>query len=470
MLYGSGLARLAKPILDSLIQVYPSSQIVDTLCKGSDFNFYSPLFCSVLECYCYRGLFLQALNVYLKAKELGHSSNSALSCNALLNLLQEKNEIRLAWCFYGSMIRNGVVENQFTWSTIGRILCKDGKFERIVRILDMGIHNSVMYNLIIECHSGRGSFEAALGYLAEMGNRNLDPSFSTYASILEGACKYQNAELIEMIFQIMIENGHVSKCFTNLEYDALIQKLSDLGKSYAAEMFFQRACNDKVELQDATYGCMLRAFSHGGRMKDATKLYHMVLEKKIEMKDSCYNAYVKLLCKQKPSTEVCQLLKDIIEKGFPPSMAELSKYIKSVCEKFWWKAAEELLNLILDRGFLPDSYCYCSLVKHYCFIGWIHSAINLHRKLEILDGSFDVNTYDMLLNELLRRDKREEAQAIFNYMRKQKMLGTESFTVMIIGFCRAKELRTAMKLHDEMLSLGLKPEKKTYKSLISGFG
>lgn len=470
ILYGSGLSSLAKPILGSLIQDYPSAQIARSLCKGAEFSFRSPVLSSVLECYCSQGMFLQALNIYQQSQELGHVANSTHSCNALLNLLQEKNEIRRAWCFYGSMIRNGVIENQFTWSTIARILRKDGRFERVVKILDVGIPNSAIYNLIIECYSERGHFEAAFGYLAEMCDTKLDSNFSTHGSILDGACKYQNAEVIEKVMGIMEENGYVPKCFTNSEYDAIIQKLCGLGKTYAAEMFLQRASDEEVELKDATYGCMLRAFSNEDRVKDATHLYCILSEKKIEMNDSCYRAFVKALCKQTPSTEVCQLLKDIIGKGFPPPMAELSKYIRSACDKRRWREVEELLNLSMEGGFLPDPSCYCSLVKHYCSGGGIDSAIKLHKKMEGLNGSFDLSTYNVLMRELFKQNKAERAQEIFAYMQIHKILGTESFTIMITGLCRAKELRTAMKLHDNMLSLGLKPEKRTYKRLIAGFG
>lgn len=470
VLYGSGLSALAKPILGSLIQDYSSAQIVYSFCKDAEFSLsHSPVLSSVLEGFCNQGMCLQALNVYQKAQELGHVANSTHSCNALLNLLQEKNEIRHAWCLYGSMIRNGVIENQFTWSTIARILRKGERFDRIVRILDVGVPNSAIYNLIIDCYSQRGNFDAAFGYLSEMCDRKLYPNFSTHGSILDGACKYQNVELIEKVMGIMAENGHLPKCFTDSEYDAIIQKLCGLGKTYAAEMFLQRASVEEIELKDTTYGCMLRAFSNEDRVKDATRVYCILLEKKMEMNDSCYIAFVKVLCKQTPSTEVHQLLKEIIEKGFLPSMADLSKYIRSACYKLRWREAEELLNLMMERGFLPEPSCYCSLVKHYCSGGWIDSAIKLHKKMESLNGSFDLSTYNVLLSELFKQNKAEQAQEIFTYMQIHRILGTESFTIMITGLCRAKEPRTAMKLHDNMLSLGLKPEKGTYKRLIACF-
>ncbi|KAL3519521.1 hypothetical protein ACH5RR_017670 [Cinchona calisaya] len=471
LLIGSGLSRQAKPILDSIIQAYPLGQIVSSFYKVAGFDTFPPVFCSVLEGYCHRGLFLEALEVYKKGKELGGNCVfSVFVCNRLLNLLQEKNEVRLAWCFYGSMTRNGVLGNQFTWSIIAKILHKDGKFERIGRILEMGICNSLLYSLIIQNYSEKGNFDSAFRYVAQMYDKMLDPSFSIYGSILNGACKYQDEKVIEMVTGTMIEKGYIPKGVVMLEYDSIIQKLSDLGKTYAAGLFFDRACGEKVELQDATYGCMLRALSDNGRMKDATEIYSIVCERKMVVKDSCYFAFVNGLCKQTPSEEIHELLKDVIVNGFHPSVEDLSEYIKAQCEQCRWKEAEDLFNLILDKGLVPDPFCCCSLVKYYCSRRQVDSAILLHDKLKMLRGSFDIPTYNVLLNKLFKHSKVEEAIEMFDYMTIRKLFSSESFAIMIRELCYAKELRKAMKLHDVMLKLGLKPNGRTYKRLISGFG
>lgn len=52
-------------------------------------------------------------------------------------------------------------------------------------------------------------------------------------------------------------------------------------------------------------------------------------------------------------------------------------------------------------------------------------------------------------------------------MRTHNLLNGESFSAMISGLCHENDLKKAMKLHDEMLNLGLKPNLKNYKRLIS---
>ncbi|XP_055805630.1 pentatricopeptide repeat-containing protein At4g21170 [Solanum dulcamara] len=471
VLLGSGLSKPAKPILDTLIQTYPPAQIVGFLIqspKSGAIHIQSSVLSSVLECYCNKGLFLEALQVYQIVREYGYLV-SINCCNTLLNLLLSKNELRLAWCYYGSIIRNGVQENVVTWSLIAQMLCKDGKFEQIVPILDKGVCSPVMYNILIDCYSERGNFEAAFGYLNDMYSKRIDPTFSTFSSILDGACKYQNAEVIESVMSSMVEKGLLPKVVTP-DYDSVIQKFSGMGKAYAAELFFREAYEKRIKLQDSTYGSMLRAFSKEGKAEDAIWMYDIILERKIFINDKCCSAFMSVLCNENPSEEVSSMLKDLIGRGFVPPISQVSNFIVSQCEKHKWQEAEELLNVILQRGLQFESFCCYYLVRHYCFSRRIDSAISLHTELQRLGIALDVETYCTLLDRLFKLRRHEEALRIFNYMRTHDMLSSVSFSIMIRGLCQEKEFRKAMRLHDEMLKLGLKPDRKAYKRLISGFG
>ncbi|XP_015064079.1 pentatricopeptide repeat-containing protein At4g21170 [Solanum pennellii] len=471
ILLGSGLSKPAKPILDTLIQTYPPAQIVGFLIqslKAGEIHIQSSVLSSVLECYCNKGLFLEALQAYQIVREYGYFV-SVNCCNTLLNLLLSKNDLRLGWCYYGSIIRNGVQENVVTWSLIAQMLCKDGKFEKIVAILDKGVCSPLIYNILIDCYSERGKFDAAFGYLNDMYSERIDPTFNTFSSILDGACKYQNAQVIESVMSSMVEKGHLPKVVTP-DYDSVIQKFSGMGKAYAAELFFREAYEKSIKLQDNTYGSMLRAFSKEGKAEDAIWMYNIIVERKIFINDKCYSAFMSVLCNENPSVEVSSLLKDLIGRGFVPPVSQVSKFVVSQCEKHQWKEAEELLNVIFQRGLQFESFCCCSLVRHYCFSRRIDSAISLHTELERLGVALDVETYGLLLDRLFKSRRHEEALKIFDYMRTHDMLSSGSFSIMIRGLCQEQEFRKAMRLHDDMLKLGFKPDKKAYKRLISGFG
>ncbi|GAV90777.1 PPR domain-containing protein/PPR_2 domain-containing protein, partial [Cephalotus follicularis] len=356
---GSVSPNNVKPILDSLMETHSAGVIVISMiqaCKGRDSL--SDALSLILSCYSHKGLFMDALEVYCKMRIHVHAP-SIKECNLLLDALQQKNETRLAWCLYGSMFRGGVLPDKFTWSLVAQILFKNGKFERIVKLVDLGIYTPIIFNLVIDYYSKSGDFTAALNHLDEMFDKKLHPGFSTYSSILDGACRYGNVEVTERIMSIMME-------------------------------------------------------------------------------------------------------KELLPKRV------MSKFIASQCKKRRWREVEELLNVILEKGFLSDWLCCCSLIKHYCSSRRIDKAIMLHNIIKKLNGSVDTTTYNTLLDALFKQRKIEEVFRIFDHMKGLHLVSSASFIIMIRGLCHINDLRKAMEMHDEMLKMGLKPNRAAYKRLISG--
>lgn len=200
----------------------------------------------VLGCYARKGLVKEGIEVYREMSVIG-CVPSVLACNALLDAMRQGNETRLGWCLYGVMIRNGVLPDQFTWSLVAQFLCKDGKFERIIRLLDLGVSSSMFYSVLVDGYSQSGNFDAAFCYLEKMSDGKLEPGFSTYSSVLDGACKLGEVEVVERVMRIMVEKKLLSESPVS-EYDSVIKKLCDLEKTYAAEMLFKKACDEKIEL------------------------------------------------------------------------------------------------------------------------------------------------------------------------------------------------------------------------------
>ncbi|WCJ20271.1 Tetratricopeptide repeat (TPR)-like superfamily protein [Euphorbia peplus] len=421
----------------------------------------------VLECYLDEGLLIGGLEVFKKMRFL-QCVPSVSACNALLDVLGSGSWGKLGFCVFGGMFRIGVSPDKLTWDLIARIFEKDGKFERIGKLLDMGFDNSVMFNSVIDNCSRVGNFEGAFGRLDEMCRRKVYPGFSTYSSILDGACKCGEVEVIDRVMLLMADKGFLLEHGV-LEFDSVIQKLCNLGRVDATKMFFERARDEGIELREATYGCMLKAYSIAGRVEDAIGLHRMILERSIVIKNNALEAFVDLLCEEHHSVENYEILKDMIGRGFSRRKSSLSKYISSLCDERMWREAEEVLKVVLEKGMVPDSSTCCSIVKHYCSTRQIEKAVELHNELENLRGSLDVETYNVFLNGLVKARKGEELTRVFDYMKGLALVDGGSYTLVIRELCRRKEMRKAMKLHDEMLNLGLKPDKATYKRLILEF-
>ena len=459
----------SKKILEPILRSQPVHLVLDSMiraasnCKDSR----SQVLSFVLENYSFLRLIPNSVETLRRIRVLG-CVPSTVSCNELLDALCWSNRFELGWVCYAVLVRAGFQHDGHSWSVLCKIICGQAKVKRAEMLLDLGVCGVSSYDLVIDSYCEKGDFRAAMWVLNQMYEKSLSPCFGVYVSFLDGGCKFGDVGVINLILKEMIVRGLLATV-PDLDYDLVINRICELQKTFAAEMFFGKARNVNFKLGKGVYASLLQALAKEGRVKEAMQVYRIMLQGGINMDRSCGDAFLSGMCRGEPSEEVDSTLKILVGKGFVPSVDDLSMYIGAQCDKNRWAEASDILNIVLDKGFLLDAFSCCSLVKHYCANGLLDSAIKLHEKLKNSGGCLDVNSYNALLEALFLEKRVADARQVFGYMEEKNVLSSASFVIMIRSLCQEKELRKAMNLHDEMLRLGLKPNFATYKHLISGF-
>ncbi|MQM18936.1 hypothetical protein Taro_051933 [Colocasia esculenta] len=467
ILVDSGNPAPAKSVLEPALRSLPAPAVLDEvarICRCGESR--SAVLGLLLLEYALSGRVLDGLEAFRRIRASGFPPTSR-ECNALLDGLISSGEIRMARCFHAAAVRAGVVADPRTVLLVARLLCKEGKLERALGLAESSVSYAKVCHLVVDFYSGSGDFAAAVNLLKNTCEKSLRPGFGVYSSILDGGCKFKNAAIVSSTLRDMF----VRRLLSNspfFDYDSVIQRLCELEKTYAAELFLERAWHLKANLDTGTYVCLLRALSKAGRVKEAMRMYGIMLEKGVTVNPRCLDVFLRAVCTGEPSDVGTRVLKDVIGKGFILSALDISEYIAKQCCKGWWQDADDILNLVLQKGILPDANCCASLVHHYCASNLIDLAITLLKNLQKLGGGFDVTSYNQLLDSLARERRLNEAIQVFDYMREQNVRDRTSFIIIITALCQGKELRKAMNLHDEMLKVGLKPEEDAYKVLISG--
>ncbi|KAE8728548.1 Tumor suppressor candidate, putative isoform 1 [Hibiscus syriacus] len=168
-----GVSPSVDQILDLLIESHPAPVVADSMiqaCKG--------------------------LVVFTKTRSCAFAP-SISAYNELLDALQRGNE------------GNDADPDSSSWSLVARILCKSGKFEKVVRLIDKGIYNSEIYDLVVDFHSKTGDFEAAFHRLNEMKDRKLETSFVPVAQYLMGLAMSEVGRIDEAtnMYGMMLKRG-----------------------------------------------------------------------------------------------------------------------------------------------------------------------------------------------------------------------------------------------------------------------
>ncbi|KAF2542176.1 hypothetical protein F2Q70_00034728 [Brassica cretica] len=462
----AGLLERAEALLRPLVETHSASVIIGSMQRwfeGEEGSLSISLSLAI-ECYVSKGSYQNGLEVFSSMRRL-RLSPSVNAYNSLLDSLVKENHFRAALCLYSAMIRNGVVSDGFTWDLVAKVLCEQGKYKSVVKLMETGVESCKIYTNLVECYSRNGEFDEVFSVIREMDDKNLELSFSSYGCVLDDVCRLGDAELINRVLVLMVEKDD------QIANDQIIERLCDMGKTFASEMLFNRAC-DAGTVRDQTCGCVLKALSRNGRRKEAVDVYRLICRKGVSLLDeSCYNELANALCIDHDDDSNSELLVDVIKRGFVPCTQKLSEVLSSMCRKRRWNQAEKLLDSVMEMEVYFDSFSCGLLMERYCRTGKLEKAMELHEKIKKMKGSLDVNAYNAVLDRLMMRQRTmvEEAVGVFEYMKEMNTMNSKSFTIMIHGLCRVKEMKKAMRYHDEMLKLGLKPDLASYKRLILGF-
>ncbi|VVB12232.1 unnamed protein product [Arabis nemorensis] len=470
----SGLLERAGTLLLPLVETHSASIVIGSMHRWFEGEVSLSVSLSlVLECYVLKGSYQNGLDVFGSMRSL-RLSPSLRAYNSLLDSLVKESQYRVALCLYSAMVRNRVVSDGLTWDLVAQILCGQGKSKSVVKLMGTGVKSCKIYANLVECYSRNGEFDAVFSVIHEMDDKKLELSFCSYGCVLDDACRLGDAESIDKVLSLMEEKKFLTLGESPVN-DQIIERLCDMGKTFASEMLFRKAGNGgSARLQDGTYGCMLKALSRNGRTKEAVDAYRLICRKGITVLDeSCYNEFANALCEDQNSSDEEEelLLVDVVKRGFVPCTHKLSEVLATLCRSKRWKQAEMLLDSVMEMEVYFDSFSCGLLMERYCRSGKLDKAMELHEKIKKMKGSLDVNAYNAVLDRLMMKQNKmvEEAVGVFEYMKEMNSVNSKSFTIMIHGLCRAKEMKKAMKSHDEMLKLGMKPDLATYKRLISCF-
>nr|CAD1818464.1 unnamed protein product [Ananas comosus var. bracteatus] len=377
----------ARVILDPAIRSEPSAApLLDSVLRSTTYaagkSSRSRILSFILESYSSLRFLSSALETLARIRVLG-CLPTARSCNSLLRALCSRNRIRAARDFYALILRSGYSIDSRTWAILTWLLCKEGKLHNARRLLDLGHCGVSSYDLVIYCYCRKGELVVAIRLLNELFEMDLSPKFSTFSSILDGACKFGDDGVMKLMLREIIVRGYLPTV-PSLDYNYVVQWLCESGKSYAAEMFLEKAQSRSFRLGNDSFMCLLSALSKAGRVEEAIRFYQIMLRDGFEVNPGCCDAFVSGLCKGEPSEEVDGVLKDLIRAGILPNSSDISKYIASQCRKGLWKEATSLLDGALDRGILVDGCSCSSLVEYYFSNGLVDSVISLHERMKIL--------------------------------------------------------------------------------------
>lgn len=184
----------------------------------------------------------------------------------------------------------------------------------------------------------------------------------------------------------------------------------------------------------------------------------------VDINASIISLFIGRYCKQGNIDSGWKLLMEMKYLGTKPDIVAFTVVIDSLCKMSLLKEATSILFKVIQMGVFLDSVSVSSVVDGYCKIGKLKEAMDVW---EIFNLSLNIFIFNSFISKLCGDGKMIMAAKLFQDMCERRLIpDCFSYTTMMAGYCKIKDISNALKYLGKMLKSGIRPSVATYTLLI----
>ncbi|CAA0825094.1 Pentatricopeptide repeat-containing protein -mitochondrial [Striga hermonthica] len=389
ILVKTGLVRDAKAMIESVLTKKLSGDNCRTLCVLDSLM---DSFCTVDSVPFVFDLFVQTcaklrmVDDILDACKLLFDRGfplSVISLNTVLNVLLKSDKVHLVWGLYELMIGRRVSPNEMTVKTMVGALCKEGKLEKFLRIVDRmngnkrpaphAIVNTCLVYEIVE----DGRIERGLGLLRLMLNKNMILDTIAYSLVVFAKVRMEELDLAKETYEQMLRRGFKENAFV---YDLFVGRSCEEGRIDEAIGLLEDMEGLGFKPDQTTFDWLIKSCAYHGRLED--------------------------------SLAFCARMMGF---GLLPSCSAVNEMFGKLCENGRTKEADEMLTVLLEKQFGPNETTYSRLISGYVKDGDMEGLTKVLFEMEYKSISCDVSGLSSEIIGLCKCGRLKEAKSVLTH-------------------------------------------------------
>ncbi|KAG8368835.1 hypothetical protein BUALT_Bualt15G0088100 [Buddleja alternifolia] len=345
---------------------------------------------------------------------------SVTSFNTVLHVMQKSDKAHLVWGVYEHMIGTRIHPNEVTMRIVIRALCKEGKLEKFLNIVDrmQGKRCSVPQIIVNTCLVYEmvedDRVEDGLVLLKWMLQKNMILDTISYCLVVFAKVKMGNLGAAQEIYDEMLKRGFKENAFV---CSLFIKAYCEEGKIDEAIHLLEEMETFGFKPWDDIFNHLIKGCSSNGRLDDSL-----------------------IFCKR------------MVNMGLVPTCSSVNEMFEKLCENGKTKRADEMLTILLDKGFDPDENTYSHLISGYSKDVDMDSLTKLLFEMEFHLISPNVLGFNSLIISFCRCGRLEEAEKYLEIMKGRSFVPSESIYERLISINLEKGNKTrANQLYSEMV-------------------
>ncbi|XP_062009886.1 pentatricopeptide repeat-containing protein At5g15280, mitochondrial [Rosa rugosa] len=204
------------------------------------------------------------------------------------------------------------------------------------------------------------------------------------------------------------------------------------------------------------------------RFGKAVNLKEIGLREKSSFLLSLDHALIEGCCISGKVTEATTLLQNMLLNGIPPDAEIYNFMVQGLCKVNDLKKVWELLCVMARKSFNISLSTYRNLVRLLCLEGRVLHAWKLTELMIGQRDPYDLSFYNILLFYIFPTGNTLLVKKVVEHLQEKKLLLDEvTYSFLVLGFCRCKDVSSAVDHLYTMISKDFRPSNRNLRKVIT---
>ncbi|MCO5602819.1 hypothetical protein L7F22_056958 [Adiantum nelumboides] len=388
-----------------------------------------------------------------------HLIKDASNCNIFLFTTLANMYARCGCIADSRSVFNGMPErNLVSWSMMIAAYCTHAKFKEALQVFwamqkDGVTPDQINFISAFKACAGLGNLEEGKRLHKLLKSCEMKPSTTVGNSLMNMYVKCGSVEDAQEVFDSMEERNAGS-------WSVMIGGYTKVGNAVKAIRLFSDMQSTAVEPDDVTFLSALNACAALGDLMQAKQVHAYLRKSGVPLSMKIQNMLVDMYAKCGSLADALEVFDSILDRD----IVTWNAMIAGLTKHGHFEAALKLHEQMVTEGNLRDQVSFVSIINACTLWEDLAHGKQFHSQIAITEGFLNIFVENSLVDMYAKCGSLTVARRIFDEMQE---LNVVSWNSIILGYGIYGLEEDVLKLFEEMLDTGEKPDELTYVRVLN---
>nr|AAO64862.1 At5g25630 [Arabidopsis thaliana]BAC41864.1 unknown protein [Arabidopsis thaliana] len=406
----------------------------------------------------------------------GSSCRTVRSRTKLMNVLIERGRPHEAQTVFKTLAETGHRPSLISYTTLLAAMTVQKQYGSISSIVSEVEQSgtkldSIFFNAVINAFSESGNMEDAVQALLKMKELGLNPTTSTYNTLIKGYGIAGKPERSSELLDLMLEEGNVDVGPNIRTFNVLVQAWCKKKKVEEAWEVVKKMEECGVRPDTVTYNTIATCYVQKGETVRAESevVEKMVMKEKAKPNGRTCGIVVGGYCREGRVRDGLRFVRRMKEMRVEANLVVFNSLINGFVEVMDRDGIDEVLTLMKECNVKADVITYSTVMNAWSSAGYMEKAAQVFKEMVKAGVKPDAHAYSILAKGYVRAKGPKKAEELLETLIVESRPNVVIFTTVISGWCSNGSMDDAMRVFNKMCKFGVSPNIKTFETLMWGY-